>query len=123
MFDLRARTYSYLKENNDKNKKAKGTNIRRKLEFQDYKNYLKAAQINGKINYLKSKKFNVVSLREFAKNKLILKTKQRFKSERHNLFTEVINKITLNSNDDKRIESVNICIWREQRYNTCERKN
>ena len=41
--------------------------------------------------------------KEFLKNnKLILKTQQRFKSERHNFFTEVINKIVLNSNDDKR---------------------
>ena len=28
-------------------------------------------------------------------NKSILKTQQRFKSERHNVFTEEINKITL----------------------------
>ena len=35
-------------------------------------------------------------------NKLILKTQQRFRSEKHNVFTEEINKI-LNSNDDKRI--------------------
>ena len=37
--------------------------------------------------------------------KLILKTQQRFKSERHNVFTEKINKIALSSNDDKRIKS------------------
>ena len=43
--------------------------------------------------------------KEFIKNnKLILKTQQRFKSERNNVFTEEINKITINSNDDKRIE-------------------
>ena len=34
------------------------------------------------------------------KNRLILKTQQTFKSERHNIFTEEINKIVLNSNDD-----------------------
>ena len=39
-------------------------------------------------------------------NKLILKTQQRFKSERHNVFTEEINKITLSLNDDKRIQSI-----------------
>ena len=44
---------------------------------------------------------------EFIRNnKLILKTKQRFKSERHNVFTEEINKIALSSNDDKRLQSI-----------------
>ena len=33
-------------------------------------------------------------------NELILKTKQRFKSERRNVFTEEINKIVLSSNND-----------------------
>ena len=36
-------------------------------------------------------------------NKSILKTQQRFKSERHNVFTKEINKIALSSNDDKRM--------------------
>ena len=42
---LRAKTYSYLKDNNDEDKKAKGTRkcvIKRKLKFQDYKNCLEA---------------------------------------------------------------------------------
>ena len=39
-------------------------------------------------------------------NKSILKTKQRFKSERHNVFTEEIYKIALSSNDDKRTQSI-----------------
>ena len=39
-------------------------------------------------------------------NKSILKTQQRFKSERHNVFTEEINKIALSSNDDKRMQSI-----------------
>ena len=39
-------------------------------------------------------------------NKLTLKTKQRFKSERRNVFTEEINKIALSSNDDKKIKSI-----------------
>ena len=34
------------------------------------------------------------------------KTQQRFKSERHNVFTEEINKIALSSNDDKRMQSI-----------------
>ena len=40
------------------------------------------------------------------KKRLILKTQQRFKSERHNVFNEEINKIALSSNDDKRIQSI-----------------
>ena len=44
--------------------------------------------------------------KEFIKNnKLISKTQQRFKSGKH-VFTEKINKIVLNSNDDKRIQSI-----------------
>ena len=34
----------------------------------------------------------------------MLKTQQRFKCERHNLFTEEINKIALSSNDVKRMQ-------------------
>ena len=33
---------------------------------------------------------------------------QRFKSETHNVFTEEINKIALSSNDDKRIQSIDL---------------
>ena len=41
---------------------------------------------------------------EFIKsNKLILKTQQRLRSEKHNVFTEEINEIALSSNHDKRI--------------------
>ena len=38
--------------------------------------------------------------------KLILKTQQRFKSERDNVFTEENNKFTLSSNDDKRMQLI-----------------
>ena len=38
-------------------------------------------------------------------NKSILKTQQRFKSERHIVFTEQISKIALTSNGDKRLQS------------------
>ena len=101
---LRAKTYSYLKDNNDEDKKAKGKQksvIKRKLKFQDYKNCLEAVQIENKINHLDT-------LKKFIKNnKLILKTPQRFESERHNVFIEEINKIALSSNDDKRVQSIN----------------
>ena len=35
----------------------------------------------------------------------MLKTQQRFKSEKHNVFTEGINKIDLSSNNDRRMQS------------------
>ena len=35
-----------------------------------------------------------------------MKTQQKFKIERHNVFTEEINKIALSSNDDKRMQSI-----------------
>ena len=38
-------------------------------------------------------------------NEFILKSQQRFKSGRHNVYTEEINKIALSSNDDKRLQT------------------
>ena len=52
---LRVNTYIYLKYNNDGDKKGKGTKkcvIKRKPNFQDYKNCLEATQIQNKINHL-----------------------------------------------------------------------
>ena len=37
-------------------------------------------------------------------NKIILKSQQRFKSDYHNVYTEQINKIAVNSNADKRFQ-------------------
>ena len=42
------------------------------------------------------------------KNKFLLKSQQRFKSQRHNVSTEEITKIALSSNDDKRIQSIDL---------------
>ena len=39
----------------------------------------------------------------FCNNKIILKSQQKFESDHHNVYTEQINKITLSSNDDKRL--------------------
>ena len=52
---LRAKTYSYLKDNNDKDKRAKSTekcDLKRELKFEDYKNCLEAAQIENQTNHL-----------------------------------------------------------------------
>ena len=38
-------------------------------------------------------------------NEIVLKSQQRFKSERHDIYTEEINKIALSSNDDKRLQN------------------
>ena len=38
-------------------------------------------------------------------NKIILKSKQRFKSYLHKVYTEKVNKIALSSNDDKRLQT------------------
>ena len=111
---LKVKTNSYLNDNNDEDKKAKGTKMcvmKRKLRSQDHKNCLEAAQIKNKINHLEKNKFDVDSLKEDQKefiknNKLILKTQQRFRSEKHNVITEEINKIALSSNHDKRMQSI-----------------
>ena len=80
---LRAKTYSYLMDDDSEVKKSKETKkcvIKRELMFDNYKDSL----------------FN---------NKVILKSQQRFKSDHNNVYTEEINKITLNSNDDKRLQT------------------
>ena len=55
LFGLVAKTYSYLKDNNDEYKKAKHTKkrtLKKQFKFQDYKNCLEASQIENKINHL-----------------------------------------------------------------------
>ena len=78
---LRPKTYSYLTDDGKEYKKAKGTKkyiIKRMIKFDDYKNCL-------------------------LKDKVLLKSQQRFISKKHD--TEDINKIALTNNDDKRIVS------------------
>ena len=80
---LRPKTYSYLMDGGGGEKKAKGTKkcvIKRRLKFNDYK----GCSLN---------------------NENILKSQQRFKSERDDVYTEEINKIALNSNEDKRMQT------------------
>ena len=91
-------------------KKVKGSKcyvIKKNLKFQDYKNCLKVFQIISIVNYLEKKGINVESLKEDKKeikNRLISKTEQRFKIERHNVFTEEINRIALSLFDNKRMQ-------------------
>ena len=78
---LRPKTYSYLTDDCKEDKKAKGTKkcvIKRKLEFNNYKDCL-------------------------LNDKAVFKSQQRFKSEKHNVYTENVNKIALSSNGDKRL--------------------
>ena len=78
---LRAKNYTYLIDDDSENKKAKGIKkcvIKRRLMFENYKNLL-------------------------FTDKTILKSQLRFKSNHHNVYTEEVNKISLNSNADKRL--------------------
>ena len=80
---LRAKTYAYLMDDDSEKKKAKGTKkciIKRRIMFENYKDSL----------------FN---------NNTILRSQLRFKSDLHNMYTEEVNKIALNSNDDKRLQT------------------
>ena len=87
---LRPKTYSYLTDDCKEDKKTKGTKksvIKRELKFNNYKDCL-------------------------LNDKVVLKSQQRFKSERHDVYTENINKIALSSNDDKRLptfDKITIC--------------
>ena len=90
-----------------KTKKAESTKkcvTKRKLKFKNYKNRLEDSQLENKINQLEETQVNTKSHRQ--NYKLILKTQKKFKSESHSAFTEEINKIPLNLNDDKKIQSI-----------------
>ena len=70
-------------EDDSEMKKAKGVKrcvIKRRLMFENYKDSL----------------FN---------NKTIMRSQLRFKSDHHNVYTEEVNKIALNSNDNKRLQT------------------
>ena len=83
-----------------KNQQSKKFVIKRELKFEDYKHCLEATQLENKINQLGKNK-------ELIKNsKLILKSQQRFKSEKYKVFTEEVNKIALNASDDKIIQLI-----------------
>ena len=80
---LRPKTYSYLTDNCEEDKKSKGTKtcvIKRRLKCNDCKDFL-------------------------LSNEIILNSQQRFKSEADNVYTEEINKTALSSNDEKRLQT------------------
>ena len=80
---LRAKTYTYLMDDDSEKKKTKGIKkcvIKRRLKFKNYNDSL----------------FN---------NKTILKSQLRFRSDHHDVYTEEVNKIPLSSNDDKTLQT------------------
>ena len=80
---FRPKTYSYLMDAGNSDKKAKGTKkceIKKILKFNDCKDCL-------------------------LNNEIILKSQQRFKSEAHSVYTEEVSEISLSSNDDKRLQT------------------
>ena len=82
---LRPKTYSFLTDDGNEDKKAKGTKkcvIKKMIKFNDYKKCL-------------------------LNDEVILKSQQRFISKKHDVYTVNINKIALSNNDDKRIVSSN----------------
>ena len=114
---LRPKNYSYLLDDGSEDKKAKGTKkcvMKRKLTFENYTNCSEVTQLENKINHLKKKKkkseIDHIKKKNYKKlyknNKSKLKTHKRFKSERHNVFMEDINKISISPKDDKRVQSV-----------------
>ena len=77
------------------------------------RNCLEATELMNKINYLKENKITIDVIKENCKkfiknNKSVLQIWQRFKSEKHNVFTEEINKIALSSNGYKKIQSIDL---------------
>ena len=80
---LRPKTYSFLTDDGKEDKKAKGTKkcvLKKMIKFNDYKKCL-------------------------LNRELILKSQQSFISNKHDVYTEDVNKIALSNDDDKRIVS------------------
>ena len=81
---LRAKTYTYLMEDDSEHNKAKRSKkcmIKRRLMFENYKD-------------------------SFFNDKTKMRSQLRFKIDLHNVYTEEVNKIALSSNDDKRLQTL-----------------
>ena len=100
---LRAKTYSYLTGDDSVVKKANGTKkcvIKRELMFENYKNFL----------------FNC---------EVILKSQQRFKSDHYKVYTKEVNKITLSTDDGKRLQTfdgIETYPYEANAFKVCESK-
>ena len=80
---LRPKTYSFLTDDGKEDKKAKGTKkcvMKKMIKFNAYKKCL-------------------------LNDEVMLKPQQRFISNKHDVYTEDVNKIALSNDDDKRIVS------------------
>ena len=97
----RARTYAYLTDNDNENKKFKGTKkctIKCRIIFNDYKDSV-------------------------LKNKTILRSQLRFRSDLHIVHREEVNKIAIRNNDDKRLQTfdgVTTCSYGKNAFNVCK---
>ena len=98
---LRAKTYTYLMEDDSEIKKAKGVKscvIKRRLMFQNYKDSL-------------------------FSNKTIMGSQLRFKSDHHNVYTEEVNNMPLNSSDNKRLQTfdrITTYLYGTNAFKVCE---
>ena len=82
-YNARAKTYAFKLDDDKETKRAKGTKkcvIKKDLTFENYKESV-------------------------FKNKIIIRSQLRFKSDHHNVYTEEIDKIAISSNDDKRLQT------------------
>ena len=64
---LRAKTYSYLIDGGSEDKKVKGTKkcvVKIKLKSENYKDCLKATQLENKINYVEKNKIDIDHIKE-----------------------------------------------------------
>ena len=86
---LRAKTYTYLIDHSSEDKKANGTKkclIKWKRKFENYKNCLKAAQFENKINYLEKNRTDINSIKEFIENnQTMLKIQQIFNNKKRKM--------------------------------------
>ena len=82
-YNARAKTYAFKLDDDKETKRAKGTKkcvIKKDLTFENYKESV-------------------------LKNKIIMRSQLRFKSDHHNVYTEEIDKIAISSNDDRRLQT------------------